>query len=51
MKKQASIHVHYYSNGNMARVCEWADERLGYAAFSIIHSDNHKDFYVVLQKG
>lgn len=50
MKKKASIHVHYYSHGNMARVCEWAVERLGYAAFSIVHSDNHKDFYVVLEK-
>jgi SAM-dependent methyltransferase len=50
IEKQASIHVHYYSHGNMARVCEWAVEKLGYSAFTIQHSDNHKDFYVILEK-
>lgn len=49
-EKNASIHVHYYSHGNMARVCEWAVEKLGYSAFTIQHSDNHKDFYVILEK-
>lgn len=49
--KNASIHVHYYTHSNMARVCEWAVERLGYSAFSIVHVDNHKDFHVVLTKG
>ncbi|MGH7026719.1 class I SAM-dependent methyltransferase [Brevundimonas sp.] len=48
---QASIHVHFYSNAGMSRVCEWAVEKLGYSAFSIEHVDNTKDFHVCLMKG
>lgn len=46
----ASIHVHFYSNAGMSRVCRWAVENLGYGAFSIEHVQNSKDFHVVLVK-
>lgn len=46
----ASIHVHFYSNASMSKVCRWAIENLGYSAFSIEHVPNAKDFYVVLVK-
>lgn len=43
-----SIHVHFYSNSNMARLLEEAVRRFDYQDFSIMHTPNHKDFYFVL---
>jgi SAM-dependent methyltransferase len=45
-----SIHVHYYSHANMARLLEEAKARFGYRDFSLIHTPNHKDFHFVLIK-
>jgi len=45
-----SIHVHYYTNRNMAKVLEYAVEHLGYTWFDIRHTPNHKDFYFLLSK-
>jgi len=49
-RKSLSIHVHFYTHDNTAAICEWAVRNLGYSSFSIIHADNHKDFYLVLNK-
>jgi SAM-dependent methyltransferase len=45
-----SIHVHFYTNRNMAELLEYAVRHLGYAWFDIRHTPNHKDFYFVLSK-
>ncbi|MFC0632427.1 class I SAM-dependent methyltransferase [Brevundimonas balnearis] len=45
----ASIHVHFYNNRNMADVMRWAVENLGFSAFSLQHTPNHKDFHVILE--
>lgn len=41
-----SIHVHFYTYSNMARLMEEAIRRGWFQVFSIMHSQNHKDFYV-----
>lgn len=43
-----SIHVHFYSAGNMRDLLSYAVEKLGYRDFQLIHAPNHKDFYFVL---
>ncbi|AFY35629.1 methyltransferase domain-containing protein [Calothrix sp. PCC 7507] len=45
-----SIHVHFYTNRNMAELLSYAVEHLGYSWFNIRHTPNHKDFYFVLAK-
>ena len=45
---RSSVHVHFYSHANMADLMEQAVNRFGYQGFSILHTANHKDFYVVL---
>lgn len=45
-----SIHVHYYTKGNTTQLCEFACDHLGYSNFAITHSQNHKDFYVVIER-
>ena len=50
MESKRSIHVHFYTNHNMARLLDQAVRRLGYSWFNIRHTPNHKDFYFVLGK-
>jgi hypothetical protein len=45
-----SIHVHFYTNRNIAELLLYAVEHLGYYWFNILHTPNHKDFYFVLAK-
>jgi SAM-dependent methyltransferase len=45
-----SIHVHFYTNCNMAELLAYAVENLSYSWFNIRHTPNHKDFYFVLAK-
>ena len=47
---QASLHVHFYTNTNMADLLTYAVEKLGFHWFNILHTPNHKDFYFVLCK-
>lgn len=49
-ENQRSIHVHFYSNANMAHVLRHACEALGYSGFQILHTPNHKDFHFVLTR-
>jgi SAM-dependent methyltransferase len=44
---RSSIHVHFYTHSNMAELMGEAVRRLGYQGFAIMHTPNHKDFYVV----
>ncbi|MBD1544883.1 class I SAM-dependent methyltransferase [Roseibium aggregatum] len=48
MDKNLSIHVHFYDRDSISRVLETAVTELGYSSYSIVHSDNHKDFYFCL---
>jgi hypothetical protein len=50
LESRRSIHVHFYTNHNMARLLDQAVRRLGYSWFNIRHTPNHKDFYFVLGK-
>jgi len=50
LKAKRSIHVHFYTNCNMASLLEYAVARLGYSWFSIRHTPNHKDFFFALGK-
>lgn len=45
-----SIHVHFYTNSNMAELLSYAVENLDFSWFNIRHTPNHKDFYLVLAK-
>lgn len=42
-----SIHVHFYTNSNMALMMQEAIRRFGFQDYSIIHTPNHKDFHLV----
>jgi SAM-dependent methyltransferase len=50
MANRFSIHAHFYTHANMAQVLEEAARRFGFAGYSIIHTDNHKDFYFSVMK-
>ena len=50
LKAKRSIHVHFYTNCNMASLLEYAVARLGYSWFNIRHTPNHKDFFFALGK-
>jgi SAM-dependent methyltransferase len=45
-----SIHVHFYSCGNMSSLLELACEKLGFEGYEVRHVPNHKDFHAVLRK-
>lgn len=48
--KGFSIHVHFYTHANMARLLEEAVRRFGFAGYAIVHTPNHKDFHFTLEK-
>jgi SAM-dependent methyltransferase len=45
-----SIHVHFYTNRNMAELLQWAVDHLGFDYFHIRHTPNAKDFHLLLAK-
>jgi SAM-dependent methyltransferase len=47
---KSSIHMHYYSNANMRELLQHVVSAGLFEKFSILHSDNAKDFHVVLAK-
>ena len=47
---KSSIHMHYYSNGNMRDLLQLAVDRGLFGKYTIIHSLNAKDFHVILGK-
>lgn len=46
-RDRRSIHVHFYTHWNMAQLMDEAVRRFGLRSYSIVHTPNHKDFYVV----
>ena len=46
----SSIHMHYYSNGNMRDLLQLAVKKGWFEKYTIIHSQNAKDFHVILAK-
>lgn len=49
-QEKSSIHVHFYTNWNTARLLEEACKRFRFQEFAVIHTPNHKDFYVTLTR-
>lgn len=45
-----SIHVHFYTYRNIAKLLQYAVDNLDYSQFYIRHTPNHKDFYFLLIK-
>lgn len=50
MRSGRSIHAHFYTPKSMRGILERFHAEAGYRAFSVISSQNHKDFFVVLEK-
>ncbi|WP_428852424.1 class I SAM-dependent methyltransferase [Imbroritus primus] len=50
MLARRSIHVHFYTRENMARLLAYATEQLKYSGYHICHTPNHRDFYWILIK-
>lgn len=50
LQDKVSVHMHYYSNENMAELLECAVTEGWYGRFGILHSRNAKDFHVILTK-
>jgi predicted SAM-dependent methyltransferase len=46
--KKSSIHMHYYSNDNMRDLLQMAVDKELFEKYTIIHSQNAKDFHVIL---
>ena len=44
-----SIHVHFYTPQSMALLLEKCVREYGFNCYSILHRQNHKDFYFILQ--
>jgi len=51
MKSGRSIHVHFYNPASMADLLAQTAAQLGFQRFSITNQPNHKDFFVILEKG
>lgn len=49
IKRNESIHVHYYDNINCQMLLDLAVGELGYSDYIIEHTPNHKDFHFVLR--
>jgi SAM-dependent methyltransferase len=50
MEKGRSIHVHYYDNQNISIIMNEAKKRFNINGYSIVHTRNHKDFYLIIEK-
>lgn len=48
--QKRSIHVHFYTNTNMATLLEHAVHQLGYSHYSIRHTPNNKEFHFVVTR-
>ncbi len=51
IREKRSIHVHFYTPGNMADLLRHACEILGFSSFDIVSTPNHKDFHFILKAG
>jgi Methylase involved in ubiquinone/menaquinone biosynthesis len=47
---KSSIHMHYYSNENMRALLEYSRTLNLFEQYSILHSENAKDFHVIVSK-
>jgi SAM-dependent methyltransferase len=47
---KSSIHMHYYSNENMRALLEYSRTLNHFQQYSILHSENAKDFHVIISK-
>lgn len=45
-----SIHVHFYTPDSMTDVLSKMYKRLGFRKFNVVSEQNHKDFFVLLEK-
>jgi SAM-dependent methyltransferase len=50
LKEMKSIHVHFYTQTNIAVLLDYAVRELAFASYDLIFERNHKDFYFVLYK-
>lgn len=50
IKRNESIHVHYYDNINCQLLLQLAVDELGYADYIMKFTANHKDFHFILHK-
>ncbi len=50
MHSKTSIHVHYYDPVNLSMLLQECVKEYGFSSYSIIHSQNHKDFHYCLRK-
>jgi SAM-dependent methyltransferase len=48
LRRDGSIHVHFYTSSNMPSILEHATSFLGYRGYDFVYEKNHKDFYFVL---
>lgn len=51
MERQVSIHAHFYTPESFASILKSTIKELGFGSFSIVKTNNHKDFHVSLRKG
>ena len=49
IKRNTSIHVHFYDNINCQQLLELAVRELGYSDYVMEYTPNHKDFHFILQ--
>jgi hypothetical protein len=45
-----AVHMHYYSNENMSQLLDIAVSKGWFDRYALIHSQNAKDFHVILTK-
>lgn len=45
-----SIHVHFFTNRNMAELLQYAVDHLDFGWFHLRHTPNHKDFHFILAR-
>lgn len=50
LDSKTSVHVHFYSNDNMAELLDYAVGQNWFSEYSIVHSRNAKDFHVIAAK-
>lgn len=50
LKSGRSIHVHFYTPDSMADVLMKMHEELGFRKFNVTSEQNHKDFFILLEK-
>lgn len=50
LKSGRSIHVHFYTPESMEHILDKVHRKLGFQSFAVTREQNHKDFFVLLEK-